>query len=411
MNILRNLLLLCAVTSSTIAFAQKPKPAKPTPAPSQEKKAEVKPTPNTNTAKKPKNIIFLIGDGMGVSQIYAGITARKDATNFERMKFIGFSKTASYDDYITDSAAGATAFSIGRKTYNGAIGVDKDSIPQETILETAEKNGLATGLVATSTITHATPASFIAHVKSRKAEDDIANYFLETDIDVFIGGGRKHFTIDRKDSKDLLASLRAKNYNVVNTMYEMNYVKTGKLCALLEEDAMAPYWPDSVRSKDTYLGKEIEVKESRGDMLPKSAQKAIDLLKKKKKGFFLMVEGSQIDWGGHANNKAYVVSEMLDFENTLGQVLDWAEKDGNTLVVVTADHETGGMALTDGSLKRGTVEAKFIWKEHTATMVPVFAFGPGADQFQGIYHNTAIYFKMMDLLGLPLPKPNTTPAN
>lgn len=411
MKNLSYLLVLSALVVGPFAFAQKAKVLNVQPA-NTSKKSEAKSVTSTITgAKKPKNIIFLIGDGMGVSQIYAGITARKDATNFERMKFIGFSKTASFDDYITDSAAGATAFSIGKKTYNGAIGVDKDSIPQETILETAEKNGLATGLVATSTITHATPASFIAHVKSRKAEDDIASYFLQTDIDVFIGGGRKRFTTARKDGDDLLEALRAKKYNVVNTMYEMNYVKTGKLCALLEEEAMAPYWPDSIKSKDKYLGTEIERKESRADMLPKSAQKAIDLLSQNKKGFFLMVEGSQIDWGGHANNKAYVVGEMLDFENTLGQVLDWAEKDGNTLVVVTADHETGGMALTGGDLKRGTVEAKFIWNEHTATMVPVFAFGPGAEQFQGIYHNTAIYFKMMDLLGLPLPKQNKIPNN
>jgi len=141
-------------------------------------------------------------------------------------------------------------------------------------------------------------------------------------------------------------------------------------------------------------------------MLPVSSIKAIDILSQNPKGFFLMVEGSQIDWGGHANNKAYIVGEMTDFDNTIGKVLDWAEKDGNTLVVVTADHETGGMALTGGSVSRGVVDAKFIWKEHTGIMVPVFAFGPGADQFQGIYPNTAIYSKMMDLLGLPYPKQN-----
>jgi len=400
---MKNLLLVSfySILSFSIAFGQAKSTVNSTPKGKVAKEVGIKPA-----SKKPKNIIFLIGDGMGLAQISANITARKDATNFERMKFIGFSKTASFYDYITDSAAGATAFSIGKKTYNGAIGVDKDSIPQETILETAEKQGLATGLVATSTITHATPASFIAHVKSRKAEDDIANYFLDTDIDVFIGGGRKHFTIERADGKDLLATLRKNNYQVVGTMNDMKKVKSGKLCALLEEDAMPAYWVDSLNAKDNYKGLEINKSENRGDMLPVSSIKAIDLLSQNPKGFFLMVEGSQIDWGGHANNKAYIVGEMTDFDNTIGKVLDWAEKDGNTLVVVTADHETGGMALTGGSVSRGVVDAKFIWKEHTGIMVPVFAFGPGADQFQGIYPNTAIYNKMMDLLGLPYPKQN-----
>jgi len=352
-----------------------------------------------NTARKPKNIILLIGDGMGTAQIYAGIVARKDATNLERMPHIGFSKTNSSDKFITDSAAGATALSIGQKTYNGAIGVDSNGKSVPTILEIAESQGLATGLVATSTITHATPASFIAHVSSRKQEDDIATYFLKTDIDVFIGGGRKHFN-KRADGKDLYQELMDKKYQIADTPEEMSKVHSGKLAALLANEAMNPADSGINTNEGMYKDAVPTHYIPRGTLLQESALKAIELLSKSPKGFFLMVEGSQIDWGGHANSLPYIVSEQKDFDNTIGKVLDWAEKDGNTLVIVTADHETGGLAITGGNLKTGTVEGKFIWKEHTATMVPVFAFGPGAEAFQGIYHNTAIYSKMMKALRL-----------
>ena len=149
-----------------------------------------------------KNIILLVGDGMGAAQIYAGITANKGHLNIERCTHVGFHKNQASNEYVTDSGAGATAFAIGLQTYNGAIGVDSTKKPCVTILETAESNGKATGLVATCSITHATPASFIAHQPSRQMVEEIAMDFLKTDIDVFIGGGRKHFTT-RADGKNL----------------------------------------------------------------------------------------------------------------------------------------------------------------------------------------------------------------
>lgn len=323
----------------------------------------------------------MIGDGMGTAQIYAGLVASKDNLNLERFRYTGFCRTNSSDNFITDSAAGATAFSTGHKTYNGAIGVDSTGKPLETILETASKRGLATGLVATCSITHATPASFIAHQASRSQDEDIAADFLKTNIDLFIGGGRKFFE-DREDGKNLVDELTKKGYQVTDSTVDLGKLN-GKKVAAFVADVHPP-----------------KMSEGRGDMLPKATDAAIRLLSQNKKGFFLMVEGSQIDWGGHANDSQYIIDEMLDFDRAIGSALDFAEKDGETLVIITADHETGGYALTGGDLQTGEVEAKFVWGNHTGIMVPVFAYGPGAEAFMGIYHNTAIYTKMMKAFGL-----------
>lgn len=327
-----------------------------------------------------KNIIFLIGDGMGTSQVYAGLVANKGELYLKSMPVSGNSKTNSSDDLITDSAAGATAFSIGEKTYNGAIGVDKNEVPKKTILEMAEEKGLGTGLIATCAITHATPASFIAHQQNRGMQEEIAADFLKTDIDLFIGGGRKYFN-QRTDGRDLLIELEAKGYNVITSMDSLKFAKKGNIAALIEEEHPQP------------------MVQGRGDMLLNASEFAIKKLKKNKNGFFLMIEGSQIDWGGHDNSVPYIVTEMLDFDRTLGEVLKFAAKDGETLVVVTADHETGGFSVNGGSLETGVVEGKFTTGGHTAVMVPVFAYGPQSELFSGIMENTDIYYKFKEVLG------------
>ncbi len=327
--------------------------------------------------KKAKNIILLIGDGMGLSQIYAGMTANKGHLNMERCKDIGFSKTYSANDFITDSGAGGTAISTGYKTYDHAIGVDKDTIPRETILEYAEENGKATGLVVTSTITHATPAAFISHQPNRNNYEDIATDFLKSDIDVFIGGGLNNFN-DRKDHQDLTMQLRDKGYQLVYDTAGLKNITSGKLAGLVFKDSPPKY------------------SDGRGNMLPDASQKAIDMLNQNKKGFFLMIEGSQIDWGGHDNDADYVVNEMLDFDRVVGKVLDFAEKDGKTLVIITADHETGGLGILGGNIAEGKVNCGFLTKDHTGVMVPIFTFGPGSENFKGIYENTEIFHKMMN---------------
>ncbi len=328
-----------------------------------------------------KNVILMVGDGMGLSQVYAAMTTVSHPLNLEKFRFTGFSKTYSLSDYITDSAAGATALATGHKTGNGIISEDTLGNALKTILEMAEDAGMATGLVSTSSITHATPAAFIAHERSRNNYEAIAADFLDTDIDVFIGGGRDHF-IRRKDGRDLTVMLRDRGYQYVTTMEEAMKVDTGKLAALTAGMHNPP------------------VLKGRGDFLPKATTEAIKLLSAKSGGFFLMVEGSQIDWGGHDNDIDYVTSEIIDFDNAVGKALEFAQKDGHTLVIVTADHETGGLAITGGSMKDHRVKASFAGGGHTAVMVPVFARGPGAGNFSGIYENTAIFDKMVRALRL-----------
>jgi alkaline phosphatase len=331
--------------------------------------------------KQVKNIVLMIGDGMGLSHIYAAMIANNGHLNLEKCKNTGFIKTHSASDFITDSGASSTAMSTGEKTYNKAIAVNTDTLPLTTILEIAEEHGLATGLVATSSITHSTPATFIAHQDSRYNYEDIAEDFLKTDIDVFIGGGREHF-MKRSDSVDLTAELKEKGYKVLFNMDSIKKVTYGKLAGLTA-DEHNPHYCDKT-------GKIL-----RGDMLPDAATTALNILSNNENGFFLMIEGSQIDWGGHENNTDYIIQETLDFDRTIGKVLDFAEKDGNTLVIITADHETGGMSINGGNIKEGTVDAEYTTTNHSGVMVPVFAFGPGSEEFRGIYENSDIFNKMM----------------
>lgn len=325
--------------------------------------------------KHPKNIILLIGDGMGLAQSYAAFTANKGNLFMYEFPVAGFSKTWSSDNYITDSAAAGTAMACGVKTLNGAIGVDPNGNPVKSILEYAEDNGLATGLVATYEITNATPASFIAHQVKRSMEAEIATDFLKTDINVIIGGGRGYF-------EPHFNTLTEKGYQIKTTIEEAQNVTSGKLAAFLSEKHMPP------------------MLNGRGDMLPKSVDIALNILSKNKKGFFVMIEGSQIDGQCHSNNMEGEIAETVDFDEAVKNALEFAVKDGNTLVIVTADHETGGLTLTGGNIENGDVKGAFSSKGHTSVMVPVFAFGPGAINFTGVYENTAIFHKMKSLLKL-----------
>ena len=334
-----------------------------------------------NKPQAPENIILMIGDGMGTAQVYAGYTALKGTMNITGMPVSGFSVTYSADDYITDSGAGGTALATGVKTRNGSIGVDESGQPVESILEKAEKKGLSTALISTSAITHATPASFIAHTSDRSRYADIAFDFLRTDIDVFIGGGYNHFA-RRADSLNLIDSLKARNYVVVRKLDDVNVKSVTRLAALLADEHLP------------------SMAKGRGNMLPDATVTALKILKRNDQGFFMMVEGSQIDWGGHANDFNYVLGEVVDFDNAVGKALKFAKEDGETLVIVTADHETGGLGLVGGSVANGAVQGNFILKDHTAVMVPVFAFGPGAEMFTGVQDNTDIFKKCVKLLGL-----------
>ncbi len=339
---------------------------------------EVKTFPHNFKGKKPKNVIFFIVDGMSLPHLHAAHTANKGNLFMENFKYMGLATTHSADRYITDSAAGGTALSTGQKTYNGAIAVDVNKKPVKTILQEADEKGLATGLVSTSAITHATPASFIAHQESRNMYEEIAADFLKTDIDVFIGGGYKHFT-ERKDGRNLAEELKQKGYRVEQDINTIKNIKDGKLAGLTAAE---------------HNGRVDE----RGDMLPVATSTAINILSNNKKGFFLMVEGSQIDWGGHANSTIYVVEDMLDNDRAVGKALEFAAQNKETLVVVTSDHETGGMTILDGNYETGMVKGEFTTGGHTGIMVPVMAYGPGAEEFTGFMDNTDIPKKIRKLL-------------
>jgi len=335
----------------------------------------------------PQNIILMVGDGMGITQISAGIQSQDEALNLERFKVIGLSKTSSSEEVITDSAAGANAFSIGEKTSNGAIGIDQQKRPKETILEMLGSEGYSTGLIATCNITHATPACFYAHQEQRRMYYEIAADMVNAPVTLFIGGGKMHFEnrTDEKegqpDDRNIINELGEKGFSFVNSLEELE-ASSGKVGYFLSDDH-----PESILN-------------GRSDILPKSIKPSISHLKKESdKGFFLMIEGAQIDWGGHANEGDYIVSEMLDFDKAVGEVLDFAEKDGNTLVVITADHETGGFALGSPSRDYTKTEFQFTTLGHTSVMVPVFAYGPGANLFGGVYENNTIYSKMLQALG------------
>lgn len=332
-----------------------------------------------------KNVILLIGDGMGVSQISAGLYSNGNKLSLEQFKKIGFHKNYAYDNLVTDSAAGATAFSCGKKTYNGAIGVGPDTIAAYTILEEAEDRGYMTGMVTSSTIVHATPASFIAHNEYRKNYEEIAEDFLDTDIDLFIGGGNKYFS-RREDERNITEELKQKGYYMSNYFDEdienldfLAHKKIGYLTA--DKD------PLSVEQGRTYL--------------PFATKKALEFMDHhcaEDQGFFLMVEGAQIDWGGHANKGNYIVQEMIDFDKVIDAVLEYTKKNPETLVVVTADHETGGLAINKGSTFN-KLDMKFTSDYHTADIIPVFSTGPMSDLFTGIYENSDIYAKMRAAMG------------
>lgn len=333
----------------------------------------------------PKNIILLIGDGMGIAQITAGMYMNGNKLNLERCQYVGLHTPYSSDNLVTDSAAGATAFACGVKAYNGAIGVDPTKKPVPNIMEQVSAMGLKTGLVVTSTITHATPAAFYAHQPRRDMYEAIAADLAKSEIDFFVGGGMVDF-VGRQDSRNLIEEMRNNGFFITDS------------ASVSFDKVQIPF----DKKFGYFASPNSPVKASEGrNFLPLATEKAIEYLQRNgnQKGFFLMVEGSQIDWGGHANDSDYIVSEMLDFDQAIGIALDFAAKDGNTLVIITADHETGGFSILPGS-DMEKIRPGFTTDSHTAVLIPVFTFGPGGELFSGVYENTAIYFKMAKALNL-----------
>jgi len=348
--------------------------------------SEAQPRSNPEVSPIAKNVIFLIGDGMGLTQISAGMYSNGNSTALEKCKTIGLHKPHSGDKLVTDSAAAATSFACGVKTYNGAIGVNQDTIPVESLLEIAEKNNKKTGLVASSTIVHATPASFYAHNKARKNYEEIALDIVDSGVDFFVGGGKKFFTNRTIDQRNLYEELRARNYFITD-FFDQDFQDLD-----ISTDQKFGYLTANKDPLPVAQGRNYLVDASKAALNYLTASSG-------EEGFFLMIEGSQIDWGGHANDADYVVSEFIEYDQVISMVLDFAQQDGNTLVIVTADHETGGLAIQPES-KMDSLAFAFTSTYHTGTIIPIFAYGPGEENFAGIYDNTAIFNKIKSTMGL-----------
>jgi len=332
---------------------------------------------NQPKSKKIKNVIFMIGDGMSMEAVTVGWTLNGGRLNLDNFPVAGYSRTYCADKLITDSCAGGTALSSGAKTKYGYIGQDVDGNPFVTLLHEAQKKGKKTGLVVTCRINDATPADFVCHSPDRHLEAEIAAQYVGSGVDFIVGGGRQ-FWDEREDGRNLIEEMKGLGYNFVEKREDLANIHSGKLLGLF-----APLDMDPVLD--------------RGPVLEDSAMKAIELLNNKK-GFFLMIEGSQIDDWAHRNKVGHMAEELFDFDKTIGKVLEWAEKDGHTLVVVTADHGTGGITLVDGSLEDRTVNVHFSTKGHHGIVVPVFAWGPHAEDFVGVMENAELSNRIRKLI-------------
>lgn len=318
----------------------------------------------------PTNVIFMIGDGMSLPQLYATMLSSDKELAFTKFPYSGILTTKSSSNEITDSAAAGTALACGQKTKNGMVGMNSDSIPAESILEVMADHGKRTGIVVTCYAAHATPAVFYAKVAQRTKYEEIANQMMNCNkLDIMIGGGKKHFT-QRKDGRNLINEMGAKGWTVYDDLDGVD-VKNERY-AVLASDGHLPPAPE------------------RGDFLPDGVELALKSLSGSKKGFFLMVEGSQIDMACHSGDSALMVAEMLDFNKAVEEALDFARKDGHTLLIVTADHETGGLTMVDPKGHYADPVFKYSTGSHTCLPVMLFAYGPGAENFSGWMDNTEV---------------------
>jgi len=326
-----------------------------------------------------KNVILLIGDGMGLAQIKAGISANRGALSISQIRNIGISFTEAADVDNTDSAAGGTALATGEKANNRYVGADTLGQALPTIPLLLKPYGIESALLSTGDATDATPASFYAAQPEREWSEKIAYDYLKRPSAILLGGMPGWY---RNTNKQVAfeAALKDAGFSVSHSLAAFQQSQNLKQVVLLPDSAVGP------------------VREGRGPLLRASLEKSIALFQSVGKPFFIMAEGAQIDYGGHGNDLAYVVTEMLDFDEAIASALRFADEEKHTLVVITADHETGGLSLLDADRKKGYVRGHFSTNDHTNIAVPVFAYGPGSQDFSGSYENTEIFHKIMKLL-------------
>lgn len=340
--------------------------------------------PAAEAAAPARNVILLIGDGMGYGQMTLGRIMKDSALTMDGFTFNGTASTYPNDPvekWVTDSAAAGTALATGVKTYNAAISVDVNKKPVKTILEYAQENGKATGLVTTTRITHATPAVFASHNADRDAENEIAVDMLNHKVDVLLGGGKRYFVTKdqggkREDGRNLIAEAKNMGYTFVETRDDMNKVTGGKLLGLF---------------KSSHASYDIDRDAAKEPSLAEMTKKAIDILSKDKEGFFLMVEGGRIDHASHGHDAATVAKDVIAFDDAVKVALDFAKSRKDTLVIVTADHETGGLSI--GGYGQYNFKPEVL-KAQKNSIEDVIASKFTADNYKDIF---AQYFGITDL--------------
>ena len=328
-----------------------------------------------NLNNKAKNIILFIGDGMGPNQVALARLSKGGVNHrlsFENFPVTGIVLNHSAQNLYTDSAAAATAWAAGVKTNNGYLSLDPDHKFLPTIPELLSTKGYLSGLVATSSITHATPAAFYAHINSRSKHKKIAQMLVESDIAIALGGGSEFFKLPLTDQAIHLIDNG-------NSLDQDNLTQHARVLGLFGEDGL-----DRRLAPPTQL---------------KMTEKALDFLDLKTSncpGFFLMSEGSQIDWAGHDNNVKYMLSEFADFDESVAAAIEFAKNDKETLILVTADHATGGLVLQKP--RGSSIRAQWTTTSHDLASINIYAYGPGAEKFSGVMDNTEIFDRMLQAL-------------
>ncbi|EAQ64279.1 alkaline phosphatase [Marinomonas sp. MED121] len=393
--------------------------------------------PMTSVAAEIKNVILMIGDGMGPQQVGLLETYAKHAPSsiykgrttslaqLAKEGVIGASLTNPSDAIVVDSACSATQLSTGIYTGSEVIGIDADGNHVETILEKAQRLGKATGLVSDTRLTHATPAAFAAHQPHRSLENEIAVDMLETGVDVMLSGGLRYFipqsTNDkgavynqlndmtqgsvylkskRKDERNLLLEAQDAGYDLAFNRSQLTAQSGDKLLGLFAYSGMADGTEHRIK-KDSAERTQPSLKEM--------TEKALSVLEKDEDGFFLMVEGGQIDWAGHANDAGTMLNELVKFDEAVGSVYQWAAGRDDTLIIVTADHETGSFGFSYSSDNLPAAETRSGKAFENRDYKPNFNFG-SYNILDALYNQKMSFYSMTSKFG-KLDKAEQTPAN
>ena len=332
---------------------------------------------NDGAGKKVKNIIFLIGDGMGLAQVCAA-DAVNEGLSLLKLRHIGFQRTNAQDAYTTDSAGAGSALASGRKHKNRHICMSDSGEIYPSLTDVFYENGYACGVVTLGDLADATPAAFYGHTRERDNTDEITACLTEGKLTLLNGSGMDKLT-RRKDGIDLVKALTGKaGYSLHTSIADINRTQGKVICV------------DERMGKATTEQTLTLLAEATGDAIRK-------LSAENSKGFFLMVEGAKIDYAGHANSLPASVMETLSFDLAVAQALKFADSNGETLVIVTGDHETWGLTLVDGNKAARSITAQYITNDHPPIMLPVYAYGPWAGKFTGVYENTRFFHVIKDI--------------